>query len=56
MVFNWIYDFLDQNCLLNTNQSDFKPGDSCIYQLIAIKHNIFTVLDNNVYLEVCGIL
>ena len=36
LIFDCIYDFLDQNRLLNANQSGFRPGDSCIHQLIAI--------------------
>ena len=43
--------FLDQNCLLNVNQSDFRPGDSCIHQLIPITHDIFTAFDANLSLK-----
>ena len=43
LIFDCVYNFLDQNCLLNTNQSGFRLGNSCLHQLIAIKHNIFTV-------------
>ena len=32
--------FLDNN-LISSNQSGFKPGESCINQLIAITHNVF---------------
>ena len=53
--FDCIYDFLDQNCLLNANQSDFRPSDSCEHQLIAITHNIFTAFDANPSIEVRGI-
>ena len=55
LIFNCIYDFLDQNCRLIANQSGFRPGDSCIHQLIAITHNIFTAFDGNPSLEVRGI-
>ena len=47
-----IYYFLDQHCLLKANQSGFRPGDSCIHQLIAITCNIFTAFDANPSLEV----
>ena len=47
--------FLDQNCLLNTNQSGFRPGDSSINQITAITRNIFTAFDANWSLEVHGI-
>ena len=37
--------FLDNN-LISFNQSGFKPGDSCINQLIAITHDIFKAIDD----------
>ena len=47
--------FLDQNCLLNAKQSGFRPGDSCMHQLIAITHNTSTAFDANPSLEVHGV-
>ena len=44
--------FLD-NSLVSSNQSGFKPGDSCINQLIAITHNIFKGLHDG--LEITGV-
>ena len=38
--------------LLNTNQSGFRPSDSCINQLLAITHEIFEAFDCNSSLEV----
>ena len=38
--------------LLNSNQSGFHPGDSCINQLLAITHEIFEAFDCNPSLEV----
>ena len=52
LIFGCIYDFLEQNCLLKTNQSAFRPGDSYIHQLIAVTFNIFTAFDPNHSLEV----
>ena len=45
-----IYDnilkyFLDNN-LISPKQSGFRPGDSCINQLLSINHDIFTSFDN----------
>ena len=45
-----IYDntlkyLLDKN-LISPKQSGFRPGDSCINQLLSITHNIFTSFDN----------
>ena len=40
---------------MNKNQSGFRPSDSCIHQLIAITHNIFSAFDANHSLEVRGV-
>ena len=55
LIFDCIYDFLDQHCLLKANQSSFRHGDSCIHQLIAVTQDIFTAFDANPSLEVRGI-
>ena len=44
--------FLDNN-LISPKQSGFRPGDSCINQLLSITHDIFTSFDNG--LEVRGV-
>ena len=41
-----------EESLLNSNQSGFRPGDSCINQLLAITHEIFDAFDCNPSLEV----
>ena len=41
-----------EDSLLNSNQSGFRPGDSCINQLLAITHEIFEAFDCNPSLEV----
>ena len=51
IIFDNIYRYLDKNKLLNTNQSEFRPKDSCVYQLIEIIHNIFSSFDCNPTLE-----
>ena len=33
------------NHLISTNQSGFKPGDSCINQLLSITHGIYASFD-----------
>ena len=52
MIFNRIYNFLLEEDLLNSNQSGFRPSDSCINQLLAITHEIFEAFDCNPPLEV----
>ena len=51
-IFNEIYSFLDMEILLNTNQSGFRPFNSCVNQLLTIIHNIFSSFDCNSSLEV----
>ena len=41
------------NKLISENQSSFKPGDSCVNQLLSITHEIYHSLDNG--LEVNGV-
>ena len=38
--------FLDKD-LISANQSGFKPGDSCINQLLSITHNIYKSFDDS---------
>ena len=37
--------------MLNLNQPEFRPKDSCIFQLMEITHNIFSSFDFNSTLE-----
>ena len=43
-----------QNGLLSSNQSDFRPGDSCINQLLSITQETRQCFDNG--LELRGLL
>ena len=48
--------FLD-NKLITSNQSGFKPGDSCINQLLSITHEIYKSFEDgldvrNVFLDI----
>ena len=42
---------LNNNNLLNGNQSGFRPGDSCVHQLVLIVHNVCNASDANLSLE-----
>ena len=53
MLYNDMYEFFTENNLISPNQSGFKPGDSCINQLLSITHDIFKSFDD--VLEVRGI-
>ena len=55
LIFNEIYSFLEREKLLSTNQSGFRPSDSCVNQLLIITHEIFSSFDCNPSLEVRSI-
>ena len=40
-----MFEVFIRNDLLSQNQSGFKPGDSCINQLLAITHEIYKSFD-----------
>ena len=46
IIYNTMFTCFIENNLISENQSGFKPGDSCINQLLAIAHEIFTCFDN----------
>ena len=45
IVFNSIFDFLDNNSSLSANQSGFRPSSSCESQLLSICHEIYPSFD-----------
>ena len=47
IIYNNIFECLTINKLISDNQSDFKPGDSCINQFLSITHEIYHSLDND---------
>ena len=55
LIFDSIYNLVHKNNLFNSNQSGFRTSDSCIHQLIAITHNIFSAFDAISSMEVCGV-
>ena len=48
-----MFEFFIENELISSNQSGFKPGDSCINQLLAITHEIYKSFDDG--FEVRGV-
>ena len=42
-----MFKFFTENNLISLNQSGFKPGDSCVNQLLSITHQIFKSPDND---------
>ena len=45
LILEEMFLFFIENKLIAANQSGFKPGDSCINQLIAITHEIYQSFD-----------
>ena len=56
ITFNSLFKYLEDNNLLNGNQSGFRPGDSCVHQLLSITHEIYEEFDANPSLEARGVL
>ena len=46
IMYNNMYEFFTENNLISPNQSGFKPGDSCINQLLSITHEIYKSFDD----------
>ena len=46
ILYKNMYEFFAENNLISPNQSDFKPGDSCINQLLNLTHKICKFFDD----------
>ena len=46
LLYNEIFSFFIENGLISQKQSGFKPGDSCINQLLSITHEIYKSFDD----------
>ena len=45
LIYNEMFTFFTENNLISPNQSEFRTGDSCVNQLLAITHEIYASLD-----------
>ena len=45
LIFNEMFEFFIENKLIFSSQSGFKPGDSCINQLLSITQEIYSSFD-----------
>ena len=45
LIFNQLFKYLLENNLVLPDQSEFKPEDSCIIQLLSITHEIYYLFD-----------
>ena len=50
LIYNSLFEFFIENELISSDQSGFKPDDSCINQHLLITHQIYKSFDNG-----CGI-
>ena len=41
-IYNSLYSYLESNDILSKSQSCFRKGDSCISQLLAVTHEIYS--------------
>ena len=46
LIFHEMFRFVIENNLISTNQFGFKPGDSCINQLLSKTHEIYKSFDD----------
>ena len=53
IIYNKVFEFFSENELISHNQSGFRPGDSCINQLLCNTHDIYQSLDDG--LETRGV-
>ena len=54
LIFYVMFRFLNKNNLISSNQSGFRPGDSSIYQLLSITHEIYKSFEDG--FEVRGVV
>ena len=52
-MYNKLHEYFIENELISSKQSGFKPGDSCINQLLSITHELYQPFDNG--FEVRGV-
>ena len=52
IIFNSLFKYLEDNKLLNGNQSVFRSGDSCVHQLLSITNLIYKSLEASPSLHV----
>ena len=46
LIYNSLFEFFIVNEIISSNRSGFKPGDSCINQLLSITHEIYKSFDD----------
>ena len=52
LIFESLFEYIDEQKLLSKHQSGFRPNDSCTNQLLSIVHGIYTSFDADPTLEI----
>ena len=55
LIFNFLYQFLEEHSLLSIHQSGFRSNDSCINQLLFIVHTLHKAFDAYPTLDARGV-
>ena len=55
LIYNSLFEYFHTNNFLSANQSGFRTGDSCVFQLISITHELYKAFDANPSLETRGV-
>ena len=55
LLYNRLYEYFIENELISSSQSGFKPGNSCINQLLPITQEIYQSFDNGFELGVSSL-
>ena len=56
LIFNSLFQYLENNYLLNRHQSGFRPDQSCVHQLLSITYDMYKSFDANPSFEVRDIV
>ena len=52
VIFTLLFKYFDDNNLFTSNQSGFRPCDSCMHQLLSFMHEMYEVFNANPSLDV----
>ena len=55
IIFNSLYEYVEESILLSVHQSGFQSNDSCVNQLLLIVHNLYKIFDAYPTLETRGV-
>ena len=55
IIFNSLFEYVEENKLLSVHQSGFPSNDSCVNLLLSIVHNLYKAFDAYLTLETCGV-